>query len=51
MFCTQSCWPVSKEDLPAVELPVTKQDVTEVQWDLSWMEMSNLLDKQLYPGT
>ncbi|XP_044054277.1 sialoadhesin-like [Siniperca chuatsi] len=51
MFCTRSCWPVSKEDLPAVGLPVTKQDVTEMQWDLSWMEMSNLLDKQLYPGT
>ncbi|XP_051233834.1 uncharacterized protein LOC127350852 isoform X2 [Dicentrarchus labrax] len=50
-FCTRSCWPVSKEDLPAVELPATKQDATEVQWDLSWMEMSNLLDKQLYPGT
>nr|XP_046248648.1 uncharacterized protein LOC124061129 isoform X2 [Scatophagus argus] len=46
-----SCWPVSKEALPAMELPATKQDATEVQWDLSWMEMSNLLDKQLYPGT
>lgn len=44
-FCTRSCWPVSKEEPPAVGLPVTKQDVTEVQWDLSWMEMSNLLDK------
>lgn len=51
MFCTRSCWPLSKEDLPAAELPATKQDVTEVQWDLSWMEMSTLLDKQLYPGT
>ncbi|XP_030288885.1 uncharacterized protein LOC115591226 isoform X2 [Sparus aurata] len=50
-FCTRSCCPASKEDLPAVELPATKQDMTEVQWDLSWMEMSNLLDKQLYPGT
>ncbi|XP_069006760.1 Fc receptor-like protein 3 [Embiotoca jacksoni] len=50
-FCTRSCWPLSKEDIPAVALPATKQDVTEVQWDLSWMEMSNLLDKQLYPGT
>ncbi|XP_041791145.1 Fc receptor-like protein 6 isoform X2 [Chelmon rostratus] len=50
-LCIRNCWPVSKEDLPAVELPATKQDVTEVQWDLSWMEMSNLLDKQLYPGT
>ncbi|KAI4828504.1 hypothetical protein KUCAC02_022588 [Chaenocephalus aceratus] len=45
------CWPFSKERLQAVELPATKQDVTEVQWDLSWMEMSNLLDKQLFPGT
>ncbi|KAM7410360.1 hypothetical protein PAMA_001684 [Pampus argenteus] len=51
MFCTRSCWPVSKEDLSAVELPATKQDVTEVQWDLSWMEMSNLLDKKSYHGT
>ncbi|KAM8745112.1 sialoadhesin-like [Acanthopagrus schlegelii] len=51
MFRTRSCCPASKEDLPAVELPATKQDMTEVQWDLSWMEMSNLLDKQLYPGT
>ncbi|XP_068581549.1 uncharacterized protein [Cebidichthys violaceus] len=41
-------WPFSKENLPALELPATKQDVTEVQWDLSWMEMSDLLDKQLY---
>ncbi|XP_047443865.1 uncharacterized protein LOC125009736 [Mugil cephalus] len=44
MFHTKS-WELSKEDIPAVALPVTKQDVTEVQWDLSWMEMSNLLDK------
>ncbi|KAK1896970.1 Cell adhesion molecule-related/down-regulated by oncogene [Dissostichus eleginoides] len=50
-FCTCRCWPFSKERLQAVELPATKQDVTEVQWDLSWMEMSNLLDKQLFPGT
>ncbi|XP_041861302.1 uncharacterized protein LOC121652556 isoform X2 [Melanotaenia boesemani] len=50
-FSTQSCWPPSKEDVPAVPLPETKQDVTEVQWDLSWMEMSSLLDKQLYPST
>ncbi|KAM9482729.1 uncharacterized protein Hap1MRO34_007817 isoform 1-T1 [Clarias gariepinus] len=27
------------------EMPRTKQDVTEIQWDLAWMEMSNLLDK------
>ncbi|XP_075943396.1 high affinity immunoglobulin gamma Fc receptor I-like [Anarhichas minor] len=45
------CWPFSKENLPAAELPATKQDVTEVQWDLSWMEMSHLLDRQLYPVT
>lgn len=51
MFGIWSCWPLSKENIPAVPAPVTKQDVTEVQWDLSWMEMSNLLDKQLYPGT
>ncbi|XP_040896486.1 limbic system-associated membrane protein-like [Toxotes jaculatrix] len=50
-FCTRSCWPFSKLDAPAEVLPATKQDVTEVQWDLSWMEMSSLLDKQLYPGT
>ncbi|CAK6956081.1 uncharacterized protein LOC128361794 [Scomber scombrus] len=50
MFCTRSCWPLSKEDIPAVALPAIKQDVTEVQWDVSWMEMSNLLDKHLYPG-
>lgn len=50
-FCTRSCWPSSKMRRPAVQLPATKQDVTEVQWDLSWMEMSDLLDKHLYPGT
>ncbi|XP_071343025.1 uncharacterized protein [Trachinotus anak] len=44
-FCTCSCWPLSKQDIPAEAFPATKQDVTEVQWDLSWMEMSNLLDK------
>ncbi|KAI5109402.1 Fc receptor-like protein 5 [Silurus meridionalis] len=27
------------------EMPRTKQDVTEIQWDLAWMEMTNLLDK------
>ncbi|KAL7832659.1 hypothetical protein SRHO_G00296770 [Serrasalmus rhombeus] len=32
------------------EMPQTKQDVTEIQWDLAWMEMANLLDKQHYPG-
>ncbi|KAM9386377.1 cell adhesion molecule CEACAM5-like isoform 2-T2 [Pholidichthys leucotaenia] len=51
MICTKSFWPLSKEEVPTVPLPATKQDVTEVQWDLSWMEMSNLLDKNLYPGT
>ncbi|XP_061593071.1 Fc receptor-like protein 5 [Cololabis saira] len=50
-LCTSSWWPLVKDDVPAVPLPATKQDVTEVQWDLSWMEMSSLLDKQLYPGT
>ncbi|XP_065812278.1 putative high affinity immunoglobulin gamma Fc receptor IB [Labrus bergylta] len=49
--CTCSCCPVSKEELQAVELPVTKQEVSEVQWDLSWMEMSNLLDRNVYPDT
>ncbi|XP_056233983.1 uncharacterized protein LOC130170568 [Seriola aureovittata] len=44
-FCTRSCWPLSKQEVPAQAFPATKQDVTEVQWDLSWMEMSNLLDK------
>ncbi|KAL7891284.1 hypothetical protein AOLI_G00007600 [Acnodon oligacanthus] len=33
------------------EMPQTKQDVTEIQWDLGWMEMANLLDKQQYPGS
>ncbi|KAB5584342.1 hypothetical protein PHYPO_G00106340 [Pangasianodon hypophthalmus] len=32
------------------EMPRTKQDVTEIQWDLAWMEMTNLLDKP-YPGS
>ncbi|XP_061539905.1 high affinity immunoglobulin gamma Fc receptor I-like isoform X1 [Phycodurus eques] len=47
IFYTRSCWTVSGEETPAAVLPATKQDVTEVQWDLSWMEMSNLL----YPST
>lgn len=51
MFCTHSYWPVFKQEVPAVALPATKQDVTEVQWDLPWMEMSSLMDKQLYCGT
>ncbi|CAB1442553.1 unnamed protein product [Pleuronectes platessa] len=50
-FCTWSCWPVSKQEVPAGVLPATKLDVTEVQWDLSWMEMSNLLEKDSYCGT
>ncbi|XP_036426528.1 uncharacterized protein LOC118808163 isoform X2 [Colossoma macropomum] len=33
------------------EMPQTKQDATEIQWDLAWMEMANLLDKQHYPGS
>ncbi|KAK7155391.1 hypothetical protein R3I93_010125 [Phoxinus phoxinus] len=32
------------------EIPKTKQDVTEIQWDLPWMEMENLLDKQHNSG-
>lgn len=31
-------------------MPQTKQDVTEIQWDLAWMEMTNLLDKPC-PGS
>lgn len=50
-LCTHGCWPGSKQDVPSEEQPATKQDATEVQWDLSWMEMSNLLDKELYRGT
>lgn len=48
---THSCWPVFKPEVPAVAIPATMQDVSEVQWELSWMEMSSLMDKQLYPGT
>ncbi|XP_067314526.1 uncharacterized protein [Pseudorasbora parva] len=33
------------------EMPETKQDVTEIQWDLPWMEMDNLLNKQQNPGS
>ncbi|XP_019904501.1 sialoadhesin-like isoform X2 [Esox lucius] len=50
MWCTRSCLS-SKEGAPPVEAPKTKQDGTEVQWDLAWMEMANLLDKQQYPAT
>ncbi|KAM9480509.1 sialoadhesin-like isoform 1-T1 [Salvelinus alpinus] len=50
MWCTRSCFS-SKEGPPPGEAPQTKQDVTEVQWDLGWMEMANLLDKQQYPAT
>ncbi|KAK2835847.1 hypothetical protein Q5P01_016331 [Channa striata] len=49
--CACSFCPFFNRDVAAGVLPVTKQDVTEVQWDLSWMEMANLLDKQLCPGT
>ncbi|KAJ3581390.1 hypothetical protein NHX12_016696 [Muraenolepis orangiensis] len=38
-------WPSTKADVASADVPETKQDVTEVQWDLSWMEMSGLLDK------
>lgn len=51
MFRGCSCWPSSQQDRPSVRLPATKQDATEVQWDLSWMEMSNLIDRQVYPST
>ncbi|XP_077463198.1 Fc receptor-like protein 5 [Stigmatopora argus] len=47
MLYTHSCWTIPGEETPAGGLPATKQDGTEVQWDLSWMEMSNLLS----PGT
>ncbi|CAB1457019.1 unnamed protein product [Pleuronectes platessa] len=42
---------LSLQEVPAGVLPATKLDVTEVQWDLSWMEMSNLLEKDSYCGT
>nr|XP_021327470.1 uncharacterized protein si:dkey-170g13.2 [Danio rerio] len=32
------------------EMPKTKQDATEIQWDLPWMEMDNLLGKQQNAG-
>lgn len=51
MFSGRSCWPSSQQDRPSVGLPATKQDATEVQWDLSWMEMSNLIDRHAYPNT
>ncbi|RVE73802.1 hypothetical protein OJAV_G00034840 [Oryzias javanicus] len=51
MVLCRSCWLITKGDVPSVPLPETKQDVTEVQWDLSWMEMTTLMDKQIYPGT
>ncbi|KAJ7992928.1 hypothetical protein DPEC_G00267160 [Dallia pectoralis] len=50
MCCTGSC-SSSKERTSPVEAPTTQQDGTEVQWDLAWMEMANLLDKQHYPAT
>lgn len=51
IFGARGCWPRSQQEPAAAGFPATKQDATEVQWDLSWMEMSNLLDRQLYPGT
>ncbi|XP_058494933.1 Fc receptor-like protein 5 isoform X2 [Solea solea] len=45
MFCTRICWSLYKQEVRAEKLPATIQDATEVQWDLSWMEMTNLLDK------
>ncbi|XP_062419511.1 sialoadhesin-like [Pungitius pungitius] len=47
----RGCRPSSTQKLQGAELPVTKQDASEVQWDLSWMEMSDLLDDHLFPGT
>lgn len=40
------CCPSSKAEPARKEVPKTHQDATEVQWDLSWMELSHLLDKQ-----
>lgn len=51
MFSAGSCWPSPQRERAAPGFPATKQDATEVQWDLSWMEMSNLLDKQVHHGT
>ncbi|KAM8888225.1 uncharacterized protein ACB058_001880 isoform 1-T1 [Synchiropus picturatus] len=47
VFSARSCWRASSQKTLSPGLPVTKQDTTEVQWDL---EMSNLLDKQQNPG-
>ncbi|TRY91946.1 hypothetical protein DNTS_035446 [Danionella cerebrum] len=41
--CPNGAW---KREMVPQEMPKTKQDVTEVQWDLPWMEMDNLLQKQ-----
>ncbi|XP_060775954.1 sialoadhesin-like isoform X2 [Neoarius graeffei] len=38
-------FPKCGESNPHQEMPRTKQDVTEIQWDLAWMEITNLLDK------
>ncbi|KAF4078915.1 hypothetical protein AMELA_G00187210 [Ameiurus melas] len=43
-------FPTSREFNTLQEMPQTKQDVTEIQWDLAWMEMTNLLDKPC-PGS
>ncbi|KAL1022540.1 hypothetical protein UPYG_G00029050 [Umbra pygmaea] len=44
-------WLSSKEGPTSIQAPQTKQDVTEIQWDLAWMEMANLLDKQEYTAS
>uniref|UniRef100_A0AAQ4PED6 Ig-like domain-containing protein n=1 Tax=Gasterosteus aculeatus aculeatus TaxID=481459 RepID=A0AAQ4PED6_GASAC len=43
--------PSSRQKLQGAELPATKPDASEVQWDLSWMEMSDLLDEHSLSGT
>ncbi|XP_053493047.1 sialoadhesin [Ictalurus furcatus] len=43
-------FPTCREFNTLQEMPQTKQDVTEIQWDLAWMEMTNLLDKPC-PGS
>ncbi|XP_030647004.1 low affinity immunoglobulin gamma Fc region receptor II [Chanos chanos] len=36
----------SKGGAALQEMPKTKQDATEIQWEQPWVEMANLLDKQ-----
>ncbi|XP_027010297.1 Fc receptor-like protein 5 [Tachysurus fulvidraco] len=43
-------FPRCRETNAHQEMPKTKQDVTEIQWDLGWMEMTNLLDNVPYTG-